>query len=994
VASGAPSIGKEQGIQDRIVALLTPEGAAWRYIPRTAMHEIRADRMNDVIVEPLLIPALQRFNPGLTDAQASEVAAYLRRITDEQEFQTALRDGVNIAFSAEEDSRDVWLLDPAGPAGNDYVVTTEFEVRTGGEREPRLDVVCLVNGIPLGLVEVKAGTHGWKQAARDFAGYWEDAPQLQVIGAVAVATNGSKFRVAPAGASGASKYAAWKTAWPHAEPDAGASELEVGRLGVLDPANLVDLAANFTVYETRNGKTARKLARYQQFRAANKIVRRVVDGVYDRGIIWHTQGSGKSLTMIFAARKLMRAGVNNPTVLLVIDRTDLDEQINGTLEACDFPGVKRATSRERLARMLSGDSRGVVVTTVQKFREEADVLSERENVIVFVDEAHRSQEGEYGIWMRDALPNAKLFAFTGTPLETGDRSTRRAFAPIIDSRYEDYLDAYGIQQAIEDGATLPIHYERGPVDWNVERDDLDEIFEREYGGLPPEQKARLQSDAARRAVVAKSPARVQEIARDVVRYVRDKLGPTGYKAQLVAVDRAAAAAYAAELEAYLAPEEFAVVYTADKDDTPELRRWYPSAQYKRLHPGSGLGDDRAAAELVEEFKDPETPLKLLVVCDMLLTGFDAPIEQVMFLDRGLRAHGLLQAIARTNRPFKNKPAGIVIDYWGVFSHLQAALAEFSPDDVAMAAIDLSDLRARFPVVVANTLALVAGIPTDEPEDRQMAWLVRHLRDEQRAAAFEASYQEVKSIYETLAPDPSLAAHLGDYKRLTLYHAWWVHGRREDADGFDLAEYRSHTHALVGEAITVERLRHDLPVYRVDERYLSLIDGKPMTPEEKAAEIEAALVHEIKLRGDDDPLAKTLSERLEELREEELAADQITQELLKKYEQLALDWAEEQQAHTKLGLTPRAYKLVALARAANPDASEEALVRIAGELDAALGRTASFPGWEQRDDVLRALRVEMLKALGSDEQTRPLATPAFVDDAINTVVADARRPQSA
>src|SRR6266511_5445456 len=512
-------IGTEAPVQQKIVDYLTSIG--YRPVDRKKMMALRSGRMGEPLVEPLLVDALRKLNDGLTETDALQVVDHLRRMTDSESCLEILRDGADVLLDPEQGSRHITVVDWVHPERNDYVVTTEMELKTGAQREPRLDVVCLVNGIPLGLVETKAPTHDWKEAARDFKQYWVDAPELEKYAAVCVATNGLRFRCAPSGAKGASAYADWKDTWPHERPDEE-RELEVGLLGLLDPHTLADVAANFVVYETRLGKTTKKLARYQQYRGANKLVKRVLDGQYDRGIVWHTQGSGKSLTMLFAARKLKNIGLNNPTIFVVIDRRDLDDQINETFTACSFEGVERATTRTRLHELLVGDQRGVIITTVQKFQEETSTLADRDNVIALVDEAHRTQEGLYGIRMRGALPKAKLFAFTGTPIESTDRSTRRAFAPEIDGKYESYLDAYSPKEAIDDEATVEVVYEPRLVELaHFKGDDLDRSFAALVDDLPEDEQEKVKADAARLKVIAKAPARVEAVVGDALAYLRD-----------------------------------------------------------------------------------------------------------------------------------------------------------------------------------------------------------------------------------------------------------------------------------------------------------------------------------------------------------------------------------------------------------------------------------------------------------------------------------------
>lgn len=1001
-------IGSEGPVQAKVVEFLASIG--WTPMSRREMHGLRSGRMGEPLVEPLLIDALRELNEGLTEQEALQVVDHLRRISDSETFLEVIRDGVKIAFSPEESAQDVVIVDWHKPSRNGYVVTTEFELKTGAIREPRLDVVCLVNGIPLGVIETKAFDEDWKRAAKDFKEYWVDAPELEKFAAVCVATNGFKFRCAPSGATRTSQYAEWKDTWPH-RLNQDERELEIGLLGVLDPHTLADIAANFVVFETRKGVTTKKLARYQQFRGANKLVKRVVDGDYDRGIIWHTQGSGKSLTMLFAARKLKNVGLGNPTILIVIDRVDLDQQINETFTASSFKGVAPAVTGPVLRDMLANDRRGVIITTVQKFNEETNAVVDRDNVIVLVDEAHRTHLGQslYGIRMRAALPKAKLFAFTGTPIETNDRSTRKAFSPVIDGEYENYLDIYTPRQAVEDRATVEVRYEPRLAEWNFSGDDLDDSFSALADDLTDEEQERVKSDAARLGVVAKAPQRIQAISADVAGHLRTRTIPQGFKAQLVAIDREACAIYANEMLAQgFAPEEIAVVFTPrPKADGAELRRWWASEQWKRRSSNRddvdeqelllddetelSLDEARARKNLIEAFKDDRDPLKLLIVCDMLLTGFDAPIEEVMFLDKPLKGAKLLQAIMRTNRPLpsKRKSRGIIVDYWGVFERLQEAFAEFDPGEVDLAVLDMRQLRENFPVLLAEALALVAGMP-ETAEYEQMMWLRWHfMEDKEAAERFEERFQAAQSAFESLAPDPALAPHLEDYRRLVRLRALWRHSvglDEADAD-FDLDEYRPQTYALVQDAVSAVRLRTDLPVYRIDGSYAERIKNQPGSPEEKAAEVEAAIEFEIRQRGEHDPVARSLAERLEKLKEKKKAEDRDMLALLNEQLELASDWAKEKEAAEALGLSRRAQGFLSVAKGFEEASglTEEDLIELAKRLDEIVEKNATFPDWADRDDVRRDIRKQMIMLLRA-EPTKPLLGTSFVDELITVATA--------
>jgi type I restriction enzyme, R subunit len=1007
-------------------------GRGWRYIERADMTHLRAGQMGEAVVEPLLREAVEALNPDLDAETVERAVEAIRRINDVRDFIDALRYGLNLQVAGDK-SVDVKVVDLIDPFNNDYVVTDEVELRTGGIREPRLDVLFLVNGLPLCIVENKAPTVDLKEAAGDFIRYWEDAPELMMHALIAGIFNGSRFRLGATGATRLSGYAEWKDTWPHDKP-AGGGEMTTVLVGALDPHTLVELAANYVVALPSVSEGAKILARYHQFRAVDKIVRRIRDAVYDRGIVWHTQGSGKTLTMFFAARKLRNAGFENPTVLIVVDRVDLNDQLWQEAERYGFADdFVVAQSRKHLHQLLDRQERKVIVTTVHKFTAEMDGISDRENVYVLADEAHRSHFGDMGVLMRAALPKAKMFAFTGTPVERDDRhSTRKAFSPVISVEggkevYEDYVDAYRIKDAIDDKATVEIVYEPRLTEWEVCAEDVDDNFEADpdFSGLTEDQIAELKERAGRLAVIAKTPDRIAAVAADVEHYLRTRTAPQGFKAQLVAVDREACVRYAEQLEKLLASDEFAVVMSRNpKKDGSETRRWYASEQLKRLGLATDADDDKAAATevvagagdkdelsaevagateaetvelsptekrsvqtLIKRFKDPNDPLKLLIVNNMLLTGFDAPVEQVMFLDRGLSGHNLLQAVARTNRPYPGKDRGVIVDYWGVFSQLKRALAIFNDGDVEKAAIDVDQLREEFPVALAEALAVVAGFPAHKTVEQQQGWLLTRLpRDSDNANQFEERFQRAKSLYETLAPDPALAPYLDDYGRLVTIRSRWKVALHEDL--WDPNEHLPKSFNIVQKAIDVNAVAEKNRGFKINSEFLSELEGAALTPEEKAASIDAAIVHEIKVRGEHDPLSKTLAERLHEIHKSAEETEATIDKIFEQYAQLVIEFEEKSSEHIKLGLSDRGYALLTLARAELPDADDAQLVERIRSLDGEINTVAGFHGWQERDDVLQGLRKLFIRELAMDKQTLSLVTSGFVDEAVQSLAARA------
>jgi type I restriction enzyme R subunit len=951
-------------------------------------------RMNEGIVEPLLVDAIRSLNPWLDDEGAQEIAAQVRRISSDREMLDVLREGVPYKLAPDQPTRDVSIVDSADPSRNHYVVTEEFAVRTGGQREPRLDVVFLVNGIPLGAFENKDTSEPLSSAADDWRGYWSDVPQLVAQIGVAGCCNGLEAVVGPSGLDDIDDYREWTDAWPRAVDDPDDPML-VTLAGAFHPHTLVDLAVNFVVFETREGVTKKKLAHAHQYRAANKLVARVLAGELDRGIVWHATGSGKSLTMVFAARKLIRAGLGSPTVLVVIDRTELDEQISETLTACEFDGVERAKSRRHLEELLGARTGGVVVTTVHKFDETMAGLLDRREVIAFVDEAHRTQFGRFAIWMRKALPRASLFGFTGTPIEKDARSTRASFSPLLqDGTYEPYLDRYGFGEAIADGATVPLIYESRLAEWQLTSPDLDQRLAELTPDLTDEERDLLREQAARERVVAKAPARVAAVASDIVAQMRERVRPLGLVGQVVAVDREACALLAEQLSKHLEPDEFAVIMSRSKKDSAprtgdvDRRRWYPAAQWERVHgraptaedggdqeteEGFVAATDRAAIkDFLARFKREGDPLCLLVVNNMLLTGFDAPSEGALFLDRGLSGHTLMQAINRPNRRYHDKEAGVIFDYWGLFSNLGAALAEFASKDIAGLAEDSGVLVTRFPVVLDEAMEIVGEAPDESPR-RRMLWLVRRFTDDSAAAEhFEALVREAQSIFEILSPDPRLTDYLGRYTELLELWMAWNRGTRRDQRGRDDLHHK--TRRLVQEAIGFKRIREDLPAATIDAGFLATlkVGGDELTPEDRVTEIEAALAHEIKVRGENDPRAKTLAERLAQLQAKQEREAQTTLASLAEWEGLVRDHIEEQERAEELGLSPAGAVALAVLRRSDTTVEDETLVETARGIGDAYDAVAGFRGWSARGDVVQGLRKASVRQLAERPETRQLA----------------------
>ena len=489
--------------------------------------------------------------------------------------------------------------------------------------------------------------------------YQKSIPQLFVPNVFMFATEGKTYR-AGAVKLPLEKWQPWKTT----TDSSNLNEVKKATELMISPQAVLDIARNFTVFSTeKGGQKIKVLCRYQQVEATKQIIERVLEGKIKKGLIWHFQGSGKSILMVYAAQQLRKEPrLKSPTVLVVVDRIDLNSQIGATFNAIDVPNTVVAESREELQRLLAQDTRKIIITTIHKFAEAEGVLNERDNIIVLVDEAHRTQEGDLGLRMRAALPNAFLFGLTGTPINKRDRNTFLTFGDEHDE--SGYLNKYSFKQAIEDEATIPIDFEPRLVELHINQEELEKEYKwmlNEEGITYGDKDAKLLTkQAAKFAHLVKSQNRIQKVCLDIVKHFRERVEPNGFKGQVVVYDREACDLYKQEIDKHMAPEETAVVMTVSHTDDDSWKEKYD------------LTDD-AQAKLLDRFRDKRDPLKLLIVTAKLLTGFDAPINKVMYLDKPMKDHTLLQAICRVNRPYPGKHRGLIVDYIGVFDNVAEAL---------------------------------------------------------------------------------------------------------------------------------------------------------------------------------------------------------------------------------------------------------------------------------------------------------------------------------
>lgn len=981
-------------VEDPIISWLETPELGWRFEDQVAVNNrYRTDEV-EVLLLPILRQKLKDLNPGVItdDARADAILTRLRGIRDNAEWIAWMRNEKTYQFSADEKAQSIPLVDYDNLAANDFLCTNQFWVDGGSDRI-RTDVLLFVNGIPLINIEAKTTARDWHidwtEGAKQCGRYLREAPQLYHSNIFCVGVNEITLRYGVPG----TKFHYWQT-WrspdPHNHVDEF-DELKRGIFGLCDRTNVLDMLRNFVVFDTEEGQRIKKIARWQQFGAANELVNRALEldkpRGWRRGLVWHTQGSGKSLTMLFAAKKMwFHPALEQPTIIIIVDRDQLEDQISGQFFRTNTENCYVTKSREDLLAKLREGYRGIIVTIMQKF-EPGDFHVNRRNVIVLVDEAHRTQEGDLGTAMRYVLKEASLFGFTGTPIELGDHNTPRAFGRELGTddtgvtRYERYVEPrYSIADSIRDGATLPLHWEPSPRDWTLWGKELDEKFEKTFAHLPEGEREQLKRENAVIEVMAKLPQRIADIAKEVAEHFKEHVRPNRFKAMLVCYDKETVTLYKRALDDLLGPDVsiaiFSDVNKKDKDipqivkdlDMPPATRAKAIREFRK--PPSDKPEDQAREE--QRWRKAE----IVIVCDMLLTGFDAPIVQTMYLDKGLKNHSLLQAIARVNRPYNEiKKHGIIRDFWGVFSHVNEAL-QYDKAELGEAAFPLQRVREEFKLHMETLLELLKDFDRSGAHGSVVRILAFFNTNEPARDKFENGYSRVRTLYELLEPDESLMPYRASYVWLCKLHM--VYRKKfYPLTAFETSpEDGAKTRELIREHVDVDTIKKEFPTYVLDENYLTKI--KDLDPDSKALDIEAMLASELKIRIDQDPEAEPLSEKLKRIIDQKRNGALQGIALISALEQLSkevVDLINE-------GKRPVEESVAQAARGVNASLSPDDATAIARAITAK-ARTICFPNWQLRSDVKQNLFREITTLLYQQFKPANLHQPAsgFVERAI-------------
>lgn len=924
----------------------------WEYVPASEIPRQSAD----VMVEPWLRIALVRLNPEIAakSDRADEVIYALRAILlsvqadglvrANENFMAWMRGEKTMPFGPNGEHVPIRLVDAADPSRNQLVVTNQW-IFQAGAAEKRFDVVFLVNGLPIVIGEAKTPTRSavtWFDGAFQINEIYErQVPVMFVPNVFSFATEGKLYRYGSIRMP-IDIWGPWRTR--ENEPEGSLADVRRTVESMLKPEVVLDILQNFTVFATdKKHRRIKIICRYQQYFTTNQMVERVVKGYPKKGLIWHFQGSGKSLLMVFAAQKLrMHPRLGNPTVIIVVDRIDLDTQITATFNAADVPNMVGVAERKQLQALLSQDVRKVLITTIHKFGEAGGKLNERSNIIVMVDEAHRTQEGDLGRKMREALPNAFLFGLTGTPINRADKNTFWAFG--ADEDEKGYMSRYSFQDSIRDKATLPLHFEAPEVKLKIDKAAIDEAFKQITDELSEQDRDDLAKRAAKMAVLVKNPERIRAVVNHIAKHYAEKVEPNGFKAQVVVFDRQCCVLYKAVMDELIGTEASAIVMTGSQHDPPEWKQH--------------IRDKDAEEKLLDRFRDPADPLKFVIVTSKLLTGFDAPILQVMYLDKPMKDHNLLQAICRTNRTFgQEKTHGLIVDYIGIFDDVARAL-NFDDKAVQEVVSNIDELRKALPVQVQACLAFFPGVDRTVGGYEGLLAAQQCLPNNEVRDKFAAQYIVLGTIWEALSPDPVLSPYEKDYRWLTqVYESVKPPGGNGRLLWHALG---AKTVDLINQNIHVESVRADVETLIMDADVLNSI-LKDADPGRKGREIEIMLVARLR-KHLGNPEFVALGERLEKIKERHEQGFLTSLEFLKEILELAKEVVETEKQVDPAEERDRAKEaLTELFKEAKNKNTHIIVERIVADIDDIV-KKVRFPDWQHTSQGERLVQKELRRTL--------------------------------
>jgi len=933
--------GERKAVQNQLIRYATEVG--WTYVGPDEAIRLRRGR-EGAVFHNVLVAQLQRLNPGVVDGRAAgEIISRLVRVRPHIEGNLQAWEFLNglraVFVEAERRERNVRFLDTESVENNAFHVTDEFSF-TSGTHTIRPDVVFLINGIPILIVETKAATEleGIAKALDQIRRYHHEGPELLSILQLHSLTHLVQYYY------GATWNLERKGLFNWRDEQAGDFETLIKTF--VEPHRILRVLTEFILFVRVDGELSKAVLRPHQMRAAERVVQRARDPKKRRGLVWHTQGSGKTYTMITVAKRLIDDPFfENPTVLMLVDRNELEAQLFGNLEAVGFGHVEVANSRAHLRRLLRNDQRGLIVSMIHKFDDIPERVNGRANIFVLVDEAHRTTSGDLGNYLMGALPNATYVGFTGTPIDKTayGKGTFKVFGT---DDPKGYLDKYSIRESIEDGTTVPLHYELAPNELQPDRETMEKEFWAlaELEGVSEiEELNRVLDRAVNLRNMLKNSDRINRVAAFVANHYRTVVAPMGYKAFLVAVDREACALYKNALDRYLDPVMSRVVISAGHND-PELLVAHHIS-------------DAEEKEARKAFRKPDQLPNLLIVTEKLLTGYDAPILYCMYLDKPMRDHVLLQAIARVNRPYEDedgrrKTRGQIVDFVGVFDKLERALA-FDSEDVSGVVEGIHVLKARFEVLIEQGRTEFLPLSVGSSEDKKAESVLEQFRDREERERFYGFFPELEELYEILSPDPFLRPFLEDYQALVVMYRL-LRSCYEPNVLVDRSFLRK-TAQIVQQYTAIDRVNEPCAGREIDADLLGRLAGDEKPDTVKVFNLIKALYQLVAEKEQEEPYLIPIGERARAVAEAFEQRQVTSQQALAELENLVAEYGAAVSERKQTDLSADGFGVYwLLQREGVSDAQ-----KVAREAAAAF---AQYPHWKGSEEQERHVRAALYRAL--------------------------------
>ena len=854
---------------------------------------------------------LMRLNRGILDE--SRCGKIVRQLTllnptleGNQDALSWLR-GEGSVFVLEEDRyRNVTLIDYDNPDNNLFHVTDEW-TQKGVVHRNRADVVFLINGIPVAIVETKSANKrdGLAEGVEQIRRYHVETPEMFTTAQLFGVTQMLELFYGVTWNISRKNLFNWKT-------DESASYEEKVKT-FFDRDRFLKVLQESIIFQSRDDALTKVVLRQHQTRAVEKVIERVHDPNKRRGLIWHTQGSGKTLTMITIASRLLRGGgeTEKPTVLMLIDRNELEGQLSRNITGYGITTSKVAESKQALREILESDSRGLIVSMIHKFDDIPPNINTREGVTVLVDEAHRTTGGDLGNYLMAALPNATYIGFTGTPIDnlSQGKGTFKVFGADDE---QGYLDKYAIAESIEDGTTVPLNYALAPSNLQVDRETLEGEFlsvALKEGVSDFEELHAILDRAVRLKEIMKASDRIDNVAAAVAKHFQENVEPMGFKAFLVAVDREACAMYKKALDRYLPPEYSEVVYSPYHQDSEDMKAYHRT--------------DDEEKEIRKKFSAKNDQPKILIVTQKLLTGFDAPILYCIYLDKPMRDHVLLQAIARVNRPYEDndgliKPYGFVLDFVGIFENLEKALA-FDSDVVGSVIRNLDVLKDLFAKLIqedaAHYLPLARGW-----DDRAKERAIEHFEDTEGREAFFKFFKQLQNIYTILSPDAFLHPFIDDYQSLASLYGL-IRNAYADRIYVD-KELTAKTRKLLQDYTASDRFALPGSIQELNANTLREIKQSYASDKVKVLNLRKILHKTVTEESRSKPFLISIGERAEALTEAYENLQLTTQQALTEFGKLADEYTQATEERAQMDLDENAYAVYTVLKGFAEDITPE------------------------------------------------------------------------